>query len=132
MKAIPDGERIPPAGSGVERNRGRWTGDALGGDRHSPVDAHCPTPRPGRSWVIAYSKPSAHLIDLEHPWRRIRALAGLNDVRIRIYGTAAPREHQQWAGACRMSEQVERGEPPARIRRPPPCMKKEEQRLETG
>ena len=33
-------------------------------------------------WVIAGKKPGSHLTDLQHPWRRIRALADLNDVRI--------------------------------------------------
>ena len=34
-------------------------------------------------WVIAGRKPGSHLTDLHHPWRRIRARAGLEDVRIR-------------------------------------------------
>ena len=33
-------------------------------------------------WVIAGRKPGWHLTDLQHPWRRIRARAGLDDVRI--------------------------------------------------
>ena len=33
-------------------------------------------------WVIAGKKPGTHLTDLNHPWRRIRARAGLDDVRI--------------------------------------------------
>ena len=33
-------------------------------------------------WVIAGRKEGNHLTDLQHPWRRIRARAGLNDVRI--------------------------------------------------
>ena len=33
-------------------------------------------------WVIAGKKPGSHLTDLQHPWRRIRALADLNDARI--------------------------------------------------
>ena len=33
-------------------------------------------------WVIAGRKPGSHLTDLQHPWRRIRARAGLEDVRI--------------------------------------------------
>ena len=36
----------------------------------------------GNPWVIAGRKPGSHLTDLQHPWRRIRARAGLNDVRI--------------------------------------------------
>ena len=32
--------------------------------------------------VIAGRKPGSHLTDLQHPWRRIRARAGLDDVRI--------------------------------------------------
>ena len=40
-------------------------------------------PRPeDNPWVIVGRKPGAHLTDLQHPWRRIRARAGLNDVRI--------------------------------------------------
>ena len=33
-------------------------------------------------WVIAGKKPGSHLTDLQHPWRRIRARAGLDGVRI--------------------------------------------------
>ena len=33
-------------------------------------------------WVIAGRKPGSYLTDLQHPWRRIRARAGLDDVRI--------------------------------------------------
>ena len=33
-------------------------------------------------WVIVGKKPGAHLTDLQHPWRRIRGRAGLDDVRI--------------------------------------------------
>ena len=33
-------------------------------------------------WVIAGHKPGSHLTDLQHPWRRIRGRAGLDDVRI--------------------------------------------------
>ncbi len=33
-------------------------------------------------WVIAGRKPESHLTDLQHPWRRVRARAGLGDVRI--------------------------------------------------
>ena len=33
-------------------------------------------------WVIAGRKEGSHLTDLQHPWRRIRARAGLDDVRI--------------------------------------------------
>ncbi len=36
----------------------------------------------GNPWVIAGRKPDSHLTDLQHPWRRIRARAGLDDVRI--------------------------------------------------
>ncbi len=32
--------------------------------------------------VIAGRKPGSYLTDLQHPWRRIRARAGLDDVRI--------------------------------------------------
>ena len=38
--------------------------------------------RDGNPWVIAGRKPGSHLTDLQHPWRRIRARAGLDDVRI--------------------------------------------------
>ena len=34
------------------------------------------------AWVIAGRKPGSHLTDLQQPWRRIRARAGLDDVRI--------------------------------------------------
>ena len=33
-------------------------------------------------WGIAGRKPGSHLTDLQHPWRRIRARAGLADVRL--------------------------------------------------
>ena len=33
-------------------------------------------------WVIVGRKPGSHLTDLQHPWRRIRARAGLDDVRV--------------------------------------------------
>ena len=36
----------------------------------------------GNPWVIVGHKPGSHLTDLQHPWRRIRARAGLDDVRI--------------------------------------------------
>jgi integrase len=36
----------------------------------------------GNPYVIAGKKEKAHLTDLQHPWRRIRKGAGLNDVRI--------------------------------------------------
>ena len=35
-----------------------------------------------KPWVIAGRKPGSHLTDLQHPWRRIRARAELDDVRI--------------------------------------------------
>ena len=38
--------------------------------------------RDGNPWVIVGRKPGSHLTDLQHPWRRIRAHAGLDDVRI--------------------------------------------------
>ena len=36
----------------------------------------------GNPWVIAGRLPGSHLTDLQRPWRRIRARAGLSDVRI--------------------------------------------------
>lgn len=36
----------------------------------------------GIPYVIVGKKEKAHLTDLQHPWRRIRKAAGLNDVRI--------------------------------------------------
>ncbi len=38
--------------------------------------------REDNPWVITGRKPGAHLTDVQHPWRRIRARAGLDDVRI--------------------------------------------------
>ena len=38
--------------------------------------------RDGNPWVIAGRKPESHLTDLQHPWRRIRARADLDEVRI--------------------------------------------------
>ena len=38
--------------------------------------------RDGNPWVIAGRKPESHITDLQHPWRRIRARADLDDVRI--------------------------------------------------
>ena len=37
---------------------------------------------PDNPWVIAGKLPGSHLTDLQRPWRRIRARAGLDDVRI--------------------------------------------------
>lgn len=37
---------------------------------------------PDNPYVIAGKEPGRHLTDLQHPWRRIRARAGLDDVRI--------------------------------------------------
>ena len=37
---------------------------------------------PDNPWVIAGRKPGAQFTDLQHPWRRIRARAELDDVRI--------------------------------------------------
>lgn len=36
----------------------------------------------GNPWVITGKKEGARLTDLQHPWRRIRARAGLDDLRI--------------------------------------------------
>ena len=36
---------------------------------------------PYNPWVISGRKPGAHLTDLQHPWQRIRACAGLDYVR---------------------------------------------------
>jgi integrase len=36
----------------------------------------------GNPYVIVGKKQKSHLTDLQHPWRRIRKAAGLNDVRI--------------------------------------------------
>jgi integrase len=36
----------------------------------------------GNPYVIVGRKEKAHLTDLQHPWRRVRKAAGLNDVRI--------------------------------------------------
>ena len=44
-------------------------------------------PRPeDNPWVIVGRKPGAHLTDLQHPWRHIRARADLGDVRIHDLG----------------------------------------------
>ena len=36
----------------------------------------------GNPWVIRGRLPGSHITDLQKPWRRIRARAGLEDVRI--------------------------------------------------
>ena len=36
----------------------------------------------GNPWVITGKRPGSHLTDLQRPWRRIRARAGLEEVRI--------------------------------------------------
>jgi integrase len=36
----------------------------------------------GSPWVIAGAKAGSHLVNLEKPWRRIRAKAGISDVRL--------------------------------------------------
>ena len=38
--------------------------------------------REDNPWVIAGRKPGSHLTDLQHPWRRIREKAELDDTRI--------------------------------------------------
>ncbi|WP_425405178.1 tyrosine-type recombinase/integrase [Hwanghaeella sp.] len=51
-------------------------------------------------YVITGKKPGAHLTDLQHPWRRVRARAGLDDVRIHDL------RHSFGASAARMNEGV--------------------------
>ncbi len=48
------------------------------------VPNHCKpsTAYEDNPWVIAGKKAGSHLTDLQHPWRRIRARADLEDVRI--------------------------------------------------
>ncbi len=36
----------------------------------------------GHPFIIEGKRPDAHITDLQHPWRRLRAKAGLDDVRI--------------------------------------------------
>lgn len=43
------------------------------------LDAIRPTDNP---WLVPGDEPGAHLVNLDKPWRRIRAAAGLDDVRI--------------------------------------------------
>ena len=43
---------------------------------------HMPPSTAVNTWVIVGRKPGAPLTDLQHPWRRIRARADLDDVRI--------------------------------------------------
>ena len=38
--------------------------------------------RPGRAWLSRQPLPGSHITDLQKPWRRIRARAGLEHVRI--------------------------------------------------
>jgi integrase len=42
----------------------------------------CLEQQEGNPYVIVGGKPGAHLVNLQKPWRRIRAKAGLDDVRI--------------------------------------------------
>ena len=37
---------------------------------------------PGNPWVIPGTRPGAHLSSIFEPWRRVRARAGLDDVRL--------------------------------------------------
>ena len=63
--------------------------DAKTGGRVVPLGTRG-TRHPGRTfqreddnpWVIAGRLPGSHITDLQKPWRRIRARAGLEDVRI--------------------------------------------------
>jgi integrase len=38
--------------------------------------------RDGGPWVIPGAKPGCHLVNLEKPWRRLRARAGIADIRL--------------------------------------------------
>ena len=50
-------------------------------------------------WVIAGKMPGTHLTDLQRPWRRIRARAGLEDVdRVPARGVGALRSTRLPAG----------------------------------
>ena len=55
----------------------------------------------GNPWVIAGKKPGGHLTDLQHPWRRIRARADLEDVPSMTFVTALPRGRWRSARRCR-------------------------------
>lgn len=69
----PNGMELPDSKTGARRiplpSAARAVLDAL------PHD-------PGNPYVIAGRIEGQHITDLQHPWRRIRDLAGLNDVRI--------------------------------------------------
>ena len=65
------------------RLRERKTGARMVPLSGAAVSVLSALPRPeGNPWVIVGRKPGAHLTDLQHPWRRIRARADLDDVRI--------------------------------------------------
>ena len=77
--------RMRPNGSGIEIYA-RGLRNSVGLAWH-PVTGELwflsALPRPeDNPWVIVGKNPGAHLTDLQKPWRRIRARAGLDDVRI--------------------------------------------------
>lgn len=55
---------------------------------------------PGNEYVIAGKVPGRYLNDFQHPWRRIRARAGLNDLRIHDL------RHSFASGAVSMGESL--------------------------
>ena len=75
-------EDVDPA-AGELRLRDRKTGARMVPLSKAAASAPSALPRnPETPWVIVGRKPDAHLTDLQHPLRRIRARARLDDVRI--------------------------------------------------
>ena len=68
-------------------------------DGAAAVGAGAALPRdPDAPWAIADRKPDSYLTDLQHPWRRIRARAGLGEglpMIGKLLGHPAP--HRRWA-----------------------------------
>ena len=57
---------------------------------------------PGNPWVIPGTRPGQRLSSIFEPWRRVRARAGLDDVRIHDLRHSATRAaRSRWARACR-------------------------------
>ena len=56
---------------------------------------------PGNPWVIPGTRPGQRLSSIFEPWSRVRARAGLDDVRIHDLRHSYASARLRWARACR-------------------------------